>query len=262
LSLNEIRRYAQFLAQEAWDADDGVQAIYWFPDEHEVRIIEACHNTVVSLSGCVEPFYFNATEEVPFPSGIAVIRPQEVGNLTMPEGWGKWEQGIKLREVTEERKMDENKLKTKRLVDHVKMMGLTPMFTHMHRIYPTDTGLNKILGGTTCVLFNECMQPVARGNCIVSKKDRPIRAVGRYISLKRAIKAFFDQVTFGKLCTWNYFQNNYYYFKHFEECRGYPNTTFIPECVSEKELKLTLIEKKRVANRLEKKRPTKRSKKD
>jgi hypothetical protein len=248
LSLKEIKKYALVLAQEAWDASPDVKAIYWFPNEHEVRLVETCRDMVISLSGYVEPFYWDSTEDVPFPTGVAAIRPEEIGKLELPEGWGGWEQGIKLESPKGgKRQMDQHKWKAKQLVARAKMMGLTPMFTHMHRMYFSEEGPpHKILGGTTCVLFNENMEPVGRGNSIVSKKDRPIRAVGRCVSLHRALEAYFKQETEGKVCTWEYFRSNFFYSSHFEECCGHIDGVFIPKCVSEQELELTKIEKKRL----------------
>lgn len=265
MGLQEIAECVLRLVRETWETNQDVQDVYWFPDETEIRLIEITPNQVIGLCGEVEPFYFDATKEVPYPFGLAVINTNDVGKLRLPPRWGEWNDAIVLQRESRKPKgktINKDKDRTRNLVNRVKCMGLTPMFTHMHRIYPTDTGLNKILGGTTCVLFNENMEPVGRGNCIVSKKDRPIRAVGRYISLRRALKALFTQMTQGKLCTWKYFQCNYHYFKHFEECRGYSNATFIPECVSKKELTLTTIEKKRLINRKEKRRSSKQSKQD
>jgi hypothetical protein len=84
---------AKKLALEAKEADPNIIKIYWFPHDEEVHLIEVDENTVAAGCDHVEPFYFEATASDPLPSGIAVIRPGDYRKLTMPEGWGKWEDG-------------------------------------------------------------------------------------------------------------------------------------------------------------------------
>ncbi|MFH0825100.1 MAG: hypothetical protein V2B18_20300 [Pseudomonadota bacterium] len=95
---NVVRGQAVKLAAESKVSVPTVKTILWFPDDDEVRLIEVDENTVTTVSGQVEPFYFDASpaDDLPVPSGIAIIRPEERGRLTMPTGWGNWEDGQEL----------------------------------------------------------------------------------------------------------------------------------------------------------------------
>ncbi|MFH0821201.1 MAG: hypothetical protein V2B18_00490 [Pseudomonadota bacterium] len=95
-NLDKILEQAKKLALEARETDPSITKIYWFPHDQEVRLIEADENTIKSLTGRVEPFYFDSTAEIPVPSGIAIIRLDEVGELEMPRGWGDWKNGQEL----------------------------------------------------------------------------------------------------------------------------------------------------------------------
>ncbi|MFH1113181.1 MAG: hypothetical protein V1792_04610 [Pseudomonadota bacterium] len=95
-NIDRILEQAKKIALEAKETDSNISKIYWFPHEEEVRLIEIDENTVESLCGCVEPFYFDSTAEVPVPSGIAIIRADEFGKLEMPNGWGDWKDGQEL----------------------------------------------------------------------------------------------------------------------------------------------------------------------
>ncbi len=95
-SLEKIKEQAQKLALEARDTDPNITKIYWFPHDQEVRLIEIDESMIKSLTGCVEPFYFDSTAEIPVPSGIALVRPEDVGKLQTPKGWGDWENGQEL----------------------------------------------------------------------------------------------------------------------------------------------------------------------
>jgi len=95
-NIEKVLEQAKKLASEARETDPNITKIYWFPHDQEVRLIEADENTIKSLTGHVEPFYFDSTAEIPVPSGIAIIRPDEVGKLEMPKGWGDWENGKEL----------------------------------------------------------------------------------------------------------------------------------------------------------------------
>ncbi len=95
-SLEKIKEQARKLAAEARETDPSITKIFWFPHDQEVRLIEADEDTIKSLTGHAEPFYFDSTAEIPAPSGIAIIRPDEIGKLKTPEGWGDWENGQEL----------------------------------------------------------------------------------------------------------------------------------------------------------------------
>lgn len=92
----DIRQQAEKLALEIKETHSSVEKIYWFPDNSELRIIEIDTNTVQSPTREVEPFYFDSTASLPVPSGIAIIRPEEYGNLRLPEDWGDWKDGQEL----------------------------------------------------------------------------------------------------------------------------------------------------------------------
>ncbi len=87
-----IKQQALLLARDNKKVEPEIQAIYWMPCETEVRLIEVQSNTVKCLSGVVEPFYFDPSpvDGLPAPSGIALIRPDEFGNLDLPSNWGSW----------------------------------------------------------------------------------------------------------------------------------------------------------------------------
>jgi len=93
-----IKKQAIQLAMDNKKGEPGIEEFYWIPDSKEIRLIEVESNIAKSLSGSVEPFYFNASPQdgFPTPSGIAMVRPDEVGKLNMPEGWGNWENAEKL----------------------------------------------------------------------------------------------------------------------------------------------------------------------
>jgi hypothetical protein len=87
-----MRDQARILAMDSKNSDPNVVKVCWFPDENEVHIIEINTNTPATLSGSVEPFYFGPVPEegITVPSGIAVIKPEEFGNLALPSDWGTW----------------------------------------------------------------------------------------------------------------------------------------------------------------------------
>lgn len=97
-TIDDIKRQALLLARDNKKAEPGIQSVYWFPSATEVHLIEVDTNNVKCLSGSVEPFYFDPapTDGLPAPSGIALVRPDEVGKLGLPENWGRWEDAQRL----------------------------------------------------------------------------------------------------------------------------------------------------------------------
>ena len=97
---NTIRTQAELLAKENVRAEPNIKTIYWFPNENEVRLVEVENSDIIpqSLSGSVEPFYFDSSpaDNLPAPSGIAIIRSDEVEKLSLPDGWGTWDSAKKL----------------------------------------------------------------------------------------------------------------------------------------------------------------------
>lgn len=97
-SLDEIHQQAKYLAGENKAADPKIQDVYWFPDDSEVRLVETTPE-VPSCTDCkVHPFYFQPApqDDLPAPSGIALIKPDEFGQVALPEGWGAWGDAVKL----------------------------------------------------------------------------------------------------------------------------------------------------------------------
>jgi hypothetical protein len=94
-----IEKQAKYLAHENRKNDPDITDVYWFPDEEEVRLVEV-NPTVPETSPDegVQPFYFRPApaSSLPAPSGVALIRPDEVGKLTLPKKWGKWDSAVRL----------------------------------------------------------------------------------------------------------------------------------------------------------------------
>jgi hypothetical protein len=97
-SKNSIKDQAILLAMENRRAERGIEEIYWFPDDEEVRLVCVAESAGLSLSGDLEPFYFDASPEddLPSRSAIALIRKSEFGNLNLPDGWRLWNDAVKL----------------------------------------------------------------------------------------------------------------------------------------------------------------------
>ena len=89
---SKVRGLALILAKENRQSEPGITRILWFPDDREVRLVGVEDGLPASSGEQVEPFYFGASpaDLFPLPSGIALIRPDEVGRLRLPDGWGDW----------------------------------------------------------------------------------------------------------------------------------------------------------------------------
>jgi hypothetical protein len=94
----DIERQARYLAKENRNADPDITDIYWFPDESEVRLVEVLAVIPVSGDETLQPFYFRPSPEdnLPAPSGVVIVRPDEVGRANPPEDWGDWNTAVKL----------------------------------------------------------------------------------------------------------------------------------------------------------------------
>jgi hypothetical protein len=99
-ALKLIERQARLLARENRFAEPAITRVFWFPDEAEVRMIELDENVPSSLDGEVHPFYFRASPEddLPAPTAVALIHPNEYRKLTVPQEWGDWNQAIEIEE--------------------------------------------------------------------------------------------------------------------------------------------------------------------
>jgi len=94
----EVKRQAELLAKENKQSDPAIIKIYWFPDDDEVRLVELHLAIPPSDDGHVHPFFFrpSPSEDLPAPSAVAMIRPNEFGNLQLPTNWGDWSNAVKL----------------------------------------------------------------------------------------------------------------------------------------------------------------------
>jgi len=95
--LKKIEELAKKLALEDKKNEPNINSIYWFPDEHEVLLLELEDDFIASGSGDVVPYYFSTDSNgMPAPSGLAVIRTDEFQKLKLPDRWGSWDKAQKL----------------------------------------------------------------------------------------------------------------------------------------------------------------------
>lgn len=90
-----IRTVAQRLWEDNVAAEPAIRAVYLFPSDEEVRLVHLDPTAAPSRDEqTFTPYYFgaNAASGVPYPSAIALIRPEEKNVLLPPEGWGDWAQ--------------------------------------------------------------------------------------------------------------------------------------------------------------------------
>jgi hypothetical protein len=92
----EVRAAAEGLARANIEAEPGIQEVYWFPAGDAIHLIEIDRTAFANET--ITPFYFGPDPQggIPFPSGIALIRPEEKDRLTPPPEWGSWDQAIRL----------------------------------------------------------------------------------------------------------------------------------------------------------------------
>ena len=92
--MNEaIKREAFTLALANVEAEPAIERVYLFPSNEQVRLIEIDSTTSPTKNGnVVAPFYFGRDLEsgLPFPSAIALIRPEEYDTHRPPAEWGDW----------------------------------------------------------------------------------------------------------------------------------------------------------------------------
>jgi hypothetical protein len=102
LTKPNIRAVAQRLWEDGVAAEPAITAVYLFPSNEEIRLIYLDPTAPPSRNEqTIAPFYFgsNAASSLPYPSAIAVIRPQEKDTLGLPEGWGEWTQAERVWET-------------------------------------------------------------------------------------------------------------------------------------------------------------------
>jgi hypothetical protein len=85
---------ARLLARENAESESAIEEILLFrdPQEQEIRLVELDSTSLpADESRSVIPFYFAPDPpKVPYWMAIALILPDEKGQLRLPERWGEW----------------------------------------------------------------------------------------------------------------------------------------------------------------------------
>ena len=91
-------KQARAMAAENRQTSPDITAVLWFPDDQEIRLVELTEDVAVYMDEELVPFYFPASpdDEMPLPTAIAMIRPNERGKIRLPEGWGEWSEAVEL----------------------------------------------------------------------------------------------------------------------------------------------------------------------
>ena len=96
LVINEaIRRMAEAAAAHSYEMEE-TAGVYWFPADHELRVLVTATDMDPSPDGQTGASRFRPDPERPddVAEVISVIRPEEFGNLELPSQWGKWQDAI------------------------------------------------------------------------------------------------------------------------------------------------------------------------
>ena len=101
ISMCEIRKQAKELARDNKKAEPSIIKVYWFPHDKEVRLVELTDLVPESDDKELHPFFFRPSpqDNLPAPSGIAMIRPDEYGQLKLPDDWGGWDDAEELEDI-------------------------------------------------------------------------------------------------------------------------------------------------------------------
>ena len=93
---SELRKAAEMLARANREAEPHISRVYLFPAKNEIRLVEV-DDTARPSGEYISPFYFGPDESggIPYPSGIALIRPEEEMKINL-ETWGNWDDAIAL----------------------------------------------------------------------------------------------------------------------------------------------------------------------
>lgn len=95
-----IQDVARRLILETFFTNEDTQDIdtaYLFPSDTEIRLVYIDTTARPSPDPQrIVPFYFGADAEggVPYPSAVALVRPEEKNTLQPPDGWGTWNDAI------------------------------------------------------------------------------------------------------------------------------------------------------------------------
>ena len=82
-----IEDAAKRLAEANAESEASISKVYWFPNEEQIRLVEVDMDSIKTSDDSIRPFYFNPVEDVPYPSGIALIHPDEDGQKALPKEW-------------------------------------------------------------------------------------------------------------------------------------------------------------------------------
>jgi len=95
---HDIEKQARMLAAEHREAESKVIDILWFRAEDEIRLVEVQGDVPPAESEELEPFHFSPSPKngLTAPTAVAIIRPEEVGKLSLPPAWGTWKQAEKI----------------------------------------------------------------------------------------------------------------------------------------------------------------------
>lgn len=97
MSRAQILEQAKLLAHENRLAEPAITKVYWFPHDDEVRLVEVLPSIPPS-GDRASAYYFRPApgDDLPAPSGIAMIRPEEFGRVSLPPNWGNWEDAVEI----------------------------------------------------------------------------------------------------------------------------------------------------------------------
>ena len=89
-----LRRFAERLAESNREAEPTITRILWFPHPEQVRLVEVTDDTGAAEDGFLRPYYYSGAGDFPHISALSLVRPEEVGALRLPEGWGGWDDAV------------------------------------------------------------------------------------------------------------------------------------------------------------------------
>lgn len=99
-----IEAQARYLAASNKSLDQSIGKTFWFPHPDEVRLIFVTDEIARDPAEThVRPFYFRPApqEGMPAPTASAIIAPDEMNALQLPDGWGDWNGAVELADSEE-----------------------------------------------------------------------------------------------------------------------------------------------------------------
>lgn len=89
-----IEQAARELAAANAMAEPTISRVHWFPSPDEIRLVEVDTESLRSDDPAIQAFYFAPVGNVPFPSAVALIHPDEEGRKPLPPEWAVgWKDG-------------------------------------------------------------------------------------------------------------------------------------------------------------------------